>query len=217
MEGFHYLNVTFRIDCYPKAQIKRHVKSQCFSCFVFFKLTKELHSRAAFCTDRSLVEGPLHLPSPETQNAGLEDEWPALCCCGAGSLFPRGSACPGPSLAWHQMNSWPARFPHLCQDGCGPPAHTSESTSDGEVPAHHVISFPRNAVIPLPPLMPRPSWGPSHVSVWVHSVHSWSGTEPGETCLGFSSVDHSTTFLRCFVVMRCDPWVCGRTEWPQAQ
>ena len=74
MEGFHYLNVTFRIDCYPKAQIKRHVKSQCFSCFVFFKLTKELHSRAAFCTDRSLVEGPLHLPSPETQNAGLEDE-----------------------------------------------------------------------------------------------------------------------------------------------
>lgn len=98
---------------------------------------------------------------------------------------------------------------------CGPPAHTSESTSDGEVPAHHVISFPRNAVIPLPPLMARPSWGPSHVSVWVRSVHSWSGTEPGETCLGFSSVDRSTTFLRRFVVMRCDPRVCGRTEWPR--
>ena len=56
----------------------------------------------------------------------------------------------------------PAPVPGRVWASC---THTSESTSDGEVPTHHVISFPRNAVIPLPPLMPRPSWGPSHVSV----------------------------------------------------
>ena len=32
-----------------------------------------MHSRVAFCTD-SLVEGPLHVPPLETQNARLEDD-----------------------------------------------------------------------------------------------------------------------------------------------